>query len=170
MAWVRSPVVVDVLCTALVTLPFLTNNICSIGGGVAALRGNNELAAKFTRALCYLWAFYTGFLSLLIMFSGSRLIHLLASYLERRTYLGPAELTKIKLGLVKVNLSTYSLLSPLSSPTVSLFLIAQNHRYYCFCLSCHVFRCVCHLCHMSGKRHAQYERQYRNCLTMDVRR
>lgn len=102
-AWIRIPKLVDGICVLVITTPFISNNICSIAAGVFALRGNNELAAKFTSALYYLWTFYTGFLALLILYAGIRLLRLLSHHLLQRKD-GRVDIAKIKLGALKVKI------------------------------------------------------------------
>ncbi|KAL1926794.1 hypothetical protein VTP01DRAFT_5440 [Rhizomucor pusillus] len=102
-AWIRIPKLVDGICVLVITTPFISNNICSIAAGVFALRGNNELAAKFTSALYYLWTFYTGFLALLILYAGIRLLRLLSHHLLQRKD-DRVDIAKIKLGALKVKI------------------------------------------------------------------
>ncbi|KAI8388680.1 uncharacterized protein BYT42DRAFT_560872 [Radiomyces spectabilis] len=102
-AWIRSPIIVDTICLLVITLPFVTNNICSVAAGVFAARGNNELAERFTNALYALWTLYTVFLGILILYAGLRLLHLLNHNLlmqsNRQLNIG-----KIKTGALKVRI------------------------------------------------------------------
>lgn len=89
------------MCVLVITLPFISNNIVSIAGGVSALHGNNYLAEQYTSALYYLWTFYTGFLAVLIVYGGLRLLRLLNHHLLQKND-GRVDIRKIKLGALKV--------------------------------------------------------------------
>lgn len=102
-AWIKIPKLVDSICVLIITLPFISNNICSIAAGIFAYRGNDDLAASFTSALYYLWTFYTGFLGLLILYAGIRLLRLLNHHLLQRND-GRVDTAKIKLGALKVKI------------------------------------------------------------------
>lgn len=99
--WIRAPIVVDTMCTVIITMPFISNNICAIAAGVYALRGDNYMASQFTDALYYLWTFYTGFQAILILYAGLRLLRLLKRHLLQRTD-SRVDLGRVRLGALKV--------------------------------------------------------------------
>lgn len=99
--WIRAPIVVDTMCTVIITMPFISNNICAIAAGVYALRGDNYMASQFTNALYYLWTFYTGFQAILILYAGLRLLRLLNRHLLQRTD-SRVDLGRVRLGALKV--------------------------------------------------------------------
>ena len=102
--WIRAPVIVDTMCTVIITLPFISNNICAVAAGIYALRGDNYMAAQFTDALYYLWTFYTGFQAILILYAGLRLLRLLNRHLLQRTD-SRVDLGRVRLGALKVCIS-----------------------------------------------------------------
>ncbi|CDS03581.1 hypothetical protein LRAMOSA00983 [Lichtheimia ramosa] len=101
--WIRAPVIVDTMCTVIITMPFISNNICAVAAGVYALRGDNYMASQFTDALYYLWTFYTGFQAILILYAGLRLLRLLNRHLLQRTD-SRVDLGRVRLGALKVRI------------------------------------------------------------------
>ncbi|KAI8141442.1 hypothetical protein BJV82DRAFT_176264 [Fennellomyces sp. T-0311] len=101
--WVRSPIIVDSICSAIITMPFITNNICAIAAGVYAQSGDMAKAMAFTDALYGFWTFYTGSLGLIILYAGVRLLKLLKRHLMDRTD-GRVNIEKVKLGALKVKI------------------------------------------------------------------
>jgi hypothetical protein len=101
--WVRSHTLVNVLCVVTITLPFITNTACTLASGVHAMKGNNELAAKLTRIQYYFWSLYTGYLGMLLLFAGVRLIRLLEKHLLMQSDLR-ININKVKTGALKVRI------------------------------------------------------------------
>jgi hypothetical protein len=101
--WVKSHTIVNVLCVATITLPFITNAACAVAAGVYAVNGNNELASKLTMVQYYLWAFYCGYLGMLLLFAGVRLIRLLEKHLVTQSDLR-INVNKVKTGALKVRI------------------------------------------------------------------
>ncbi|KAI9484762.1 hypothetical protein BDB00DRAFT_983710, partial [Zychaea mexicana] len=102
-AWFHSPVRIDLLGTIFISLPYVTNNICSIAAGVYAERGDDWHAAQFTHALYYLWTIYCGSLGFMILFAGLRLLRLLNHHLRMQHDLR-VNIAKIKTGTLKVKI------------------------------------------------------------------
>lgn len=103
-AWFHSPVRIDILGTTFITLPFISNNICSIAAGIFADRGDDFLASQFTHALYYFWTIYCGSLGFMILVAGIRLLRLLEHHLKMQHDLR-INIAKIKTGAFKVKLS-----------------------------------------------------------------
>ncbi|KAF7727795.1 hypothetical protein EC973_007026 [Apophysomyces ossiformis] len=101
--WIRSPYIIDTICVLVITLPFISNNICSVLAGVYAKRGDNVRAEIYTSALYYLWTFYCVFLGSLIVYAGIRLVRLLKFHLGMQTDLR-VNVAKIKTGVLKVKI------------------------------------------------------------------
>ncbi|KAI9493193.1 hypothetical protein BDB00DRAFT_388888 [Zychaea mexicana] len=101
--WVRSPLIIDGICVAIIALPFITNNICAIAAGIYALQGNIPLATKFTDALYCFWTFYTGSLAIIILYAGTRLLRLLRQHLIEKSD-GRVNADKVRLGALKVQI------------------------------------------------------------------
>ncbi|KAI9484572.1 hypothetical protein BDB00DRAFT_983982 [Zychaea mexicana] len=102
--WIRSPYIIDGACVAVITLPYITNNICAIAAGVFADRGDFVLAANFTDALYYLWTFYTTSLAILILYAGFRLIRLLRHHFIDKPGATGEDVNKFSLGALKVKI------------------------------------------------------------------
>ncbi|KAI9260617.1 hypothetical protein BDA99DRAFT_560685 [Phascolomyces articulosus] len=100
-AWFRSPVRIDILGTAFICAPFISNNICSIAAGIFALRGEDFLASQFTHALYYLWTVYCFSLGFMVLIAGLRLLRLLNHHLRMQHDLR-VNIAKIKSGTFKV--------------------------------------------------------------------
>ncbi|KAI9274331.1 hypothetical protein BDA99DRAFT_497176 [Phascolomyces articulosus] len=105
--WVRSPIIIDGTCVAIISLPFITNNICAIAAGVFAVQGNIHMATKFTDALYCFWTFYTGTLAIIILYAGIRLLRLLRSHLLEKSE-GRVNVAKVKLGALKVQIIVFT--------------------------------------------------------------
>jgi hypothetical protein len=101
--WVRSHTLVNVLCVVTITLPFITNTACAVTAAVYASNGNNELASKMTRTQYYLWTFYCGYLGMLLLLAGVRLIRLLEKHLRTQSDLR-INISKVKTGAIKVRI------------------------------------------------------------------
>ena len=86
------------------TLPFISNNICSIAAGAFAVKENLTLADTFTSALYYFWTFYTSFLGILILFSGFRLIGLLRHHFIDKPGATANDIKKFSLGALRVKI------------------------------------------------------------------
>ncbi|CAO3647616.1 unnamed protein product [Cunninghamella blakesleeana] len=87
-------------------MPFLTNNVVSITAGVYEQHKNTEMAICYTRVLYYLWTTYCGVLAIALIICGTRLIGLLQQNLRLQQG-DPANLSKIKAGVLKVKLVTF---------------------------------------------------------------
>ncbi|KAI9322284.1 hypothetical protein BX666DRAFT_1893461 [Dichotomocladium elegans] len=100
--WVGTPVVVNIITIIFLFGPHVTNNICSIASGIYGLRGDVYHAERYTNALYWLWAFYTGCLGILILYAGIRLLGLLRRHLlERKSDIA---IENVKLGILKVKI------------------------------------------------------------------
>ncbi|KAI8139574.1 hypothetical protein BJV82DRAFT_672544 [Fennellomyces sp. T-0311] len=106
--WVGSPYIIDGAYVCVVTLPFISNNVCSIAAGVLGLQGNFFLADRFTSVLYYFWTFYTCSLGVFIVYAGFRLIGLLQDHFEGKPGVSAEDIEKLKLGAVKVKIVTFS--------------------------------------------------------------
>ncbi|KAI8073973.1 hypothetical protein BC940DRAFT_289676 [Gongronella butleri] len=105
VSWFHNALRIDLLCTTLIVLPFISNNIVSISAGVNALHGDEAKAQLFTRILYGFWTFYCGSLSLIFLISGSQLVRLLKQHLffyKRDKQV----LMNMKTGILKVRLVT----------------------------------------------------------------
>jgi hypothetical protein len=89
------------MCTTLICLPFITNNICSIGAGVYASRGDFVTADKFTRGLYSCWVIYCFGLGTMILVAGMRLLNILSQHLKNQTD-NTRGTQKIRHGMFKV--------------------------------------------------------------------
>lgn len=94
---------VNILCLATMTFPFITNTSCAIAAGIYAVRGNNDMASKLTMAQYYFWTFYCGYLGTLLLFAGVRLIRLLDKHLLMQSDLR-INIIKVKTGALKVKI------------------------------------------------------------------
>ncbi|KAI7850626.1 hypothetical protein BDC45DRAFT_518082 [Circinella umbellata] len=103
-SWIRSPYIIDGACFSAITLPFISNNICSIAAGVYADQENLTLASSFTSALYYFWTFYTSFLGILILFAGFRLIGLLRHHFIDKPGATADDIEKFSLGALRVKI------------------------------------------------------------------
>ncbi|SAL99628.1 hypothetical protein [Absidia glauca] len=101
--WVGSQTLVDIICTSMITLPYITINIVAIIAGVHAQRGDTDRAEVWTGAIYYLWLVYTFLLGSLILFAGIRLLKLLNNHLLMQTDLR-VNIAKIRTGAVKVKI------------------------------------------------------------------
>ncbi|KAI8341918.1 hypothetical protein BC941DRAFT_466819 [Chlamydoabsidia padenii] len=102
-AWFHDPLRIDISCSLLIILPFVSNNICSISAGFYAQQGNIEKATLYTHALYYLWTIYCGTLAFVMLYSGTRLVVLLQHHL--RVQEGTqSNVVKVKTGILKVKL------------------------------------------------------------------
>ncbi|KAF7727794.1 hypothetical protein EC973_007025 [Apophysomyces ossiformis] len=101
--WIRSPYIIDTICVLVITLPFISNNICSVLAGVYAKRGDNVRAEIYTSALYYLWTFYCVFLGSLIVYAGIRLVRLLKFHLRLQAE-RHVDVAKTKTGILKVKI------------------------------------------------------------------
>ncbi|KAI7897690.1 uncharacterized protein BX663DRAFT_527585, partial [Cokeromyces recurvatus] len=105
--WIKITFKTDVLCSIMITLPFLTNNVCVIGASVYAERGDMAKAKIFTDILYFLWTAYCFTLALCILVAGLRLIAILKHHLKNQATLDPDNNSitgKIKNGLFKVRM------------------------------------------------------------------
>ncbi|KAI9313711.1 hypothetical protein BX666DRAFT_2114242 [Dichotomocladium elegans] len=102
-AWFSSPIRIDIISTVFISLPFVTNNVCSIAEGIYAQRGDDSLAAKFTKAHYYLWTIYCGSLGCMILVAGIKLLRLLKHHLTVQRALR-SNIGKIKAGMLKVKI------------------------------------------------------------------
>lgn len=119
----------DILCSILIVLPFISNNICSISAGVYAQQGNIEMATLYTHVLYYFWTFYCGkmmgistkrrfidmitlynylgTLTLVLLYSGIHLIKLLKHHLRIQQHESRDNVAKVKTGILKVRAVIY---------------------------------------------------------------
>ncbi|KAI9345428.1 hypothetical protein BD770DRAFT_397051 [Pilaira anomala] len=100
--WFRSSIRIDILCTTLITLPFITNNICSIAASIYADRSQFYQAKLFTDLLYHFWSFYCFILASFILFAGLRLLKILQHHLENQHDQDNHASHKIKHGAFKV--------------------------------------------------------------------
>ncbi|KAG2223138.1 hypothetical protein INT45_005694, partial [Circinella minor] len=105
--WVRSPIIIDSICVSIISLPFITNNICAIAAGIYAIHGNIYMASKFTDALYCFWTFYTGVLAIIILYAGARLLRLLNQHIIEKSD-GRVNVSKVKLGALKVQIIVFT--------------------------------------------------------------
>ncbi|KAG2202528.1 hypothetical protein INT46_005085 [Mucor plumbeus] len=104
-SWFKISIKIDIICSIFITMPFLTNNVCSIAAAVYAEQGNFVKAKIFTDALYYLWAAYCFILATWILFAGLRLIKILQKHLDNQgDDTNSASIHKIKNGLFKVRM------------------------------------------------------------------
>lgn len=90
------------MCTSLITLPFITNNICVIAASIYAERNQLSKAKFFTDLLYYFWTFYCFTLSIFILFAGARLLKILGLHLKNQSDPESSAVQKIKHGAFKV--------------------------------------------------------------------
>ncbi|KAI9248105.1 hypothetical protein EDC94DRAFT_570137 [Helicostylum pulchrum] len=102
--WFRSSIKIDIMCTSLITLPFITNNICVIAASVYAERNQLSKAKLFTDLLYYFWTFYCFTLSIFISFAGARLLKILGLHLKNQSDPESSAVQKIKHGVFKVKM------------------------------------------------------------------
>ncbi|KAI8077788.1 uncharacterized protein BX664DRAFT_270448, partial [Halteromyces radiatus] len=102
-SWFHNPLKVDILCSTLIIMPFVSNNICSISAGIYAQNGDIEKAILFTRALYYFWTIYCGTLGLVLLYSGVYLVRLLNHHLRSQRGV-QCNVAKVKTGILKVKL------------------------------------------------------------------
>ncbi|CEP17689.1 hypothetical protein [Parasitella parasitica] len=100
--WVKSHVVVNILCVATIALPFITNLSCAIAAGIYAVHGDNDMASKLTKAQYGFWTFYCGFLGTLLLFAGIRLMRLLDKHLEVQSDI--VNIKKLRTGALKIKI------------------------------------------------------------------
>jgi hypothetical protein len=88
----------------MITLPFITNNICSIASAVYASRGDMVRAKGFTDALYFMWTIYCFTFAIWILIAGLKLQSLLKLHLNTQRDEDPNSLivAKVKNGLFKV--------------------------------------------------------------------
>lgn len=87
----------------MISLPFITNNICSISAAIYAQQGNFVRAKLFTDALYYLWTAYCFILAAWILIAGILLLNLLQRHLDnQRGDDSSPNVQKIKTGAFKV--------------------------------------------------------------------
>jgi hypothetical protein len=104
--WFKSTRLIDIMCVVLITLPFISNNICSVFAAVYAVRGDFEKAAMFTQALYYMWTIYCFLLGTLIFFAGLRLLKVLSLHLSNQEQSG-INVVKLKSAIFKVRIYIY---------------------------------------------------------------
>ncbi|GAA5810522.1 hypothetical protein MFLAVUS_003945 [Mucor flavus] len=102
--WFRSSIRIDIMCTSLITLPFITNNICVIAASIYAERNQLSKAKFFTDLLYYFWTFYCFTLSIFILFAGARLLKILGLHLKNQSDPESSAVQKIKHGAFKVRM------------------------------------------------------------------
>jgi hypothetical protein len=95
---------IDIFCSIIITLPFITNNICSISAAYYAEQGDLNKAKIFTDTLYYLWAAYCFNLACLILLFGLRLLNILSKHLDNQSTSHPSTIDKIKNGAFKVKM------------------------------------------------------------------
>ena len=105
--WIRSPIIIDSVCVSIISLPFITNNICAIAAGIYAIHGDIHMATKFTDALYCFWTFYTGILAIIILYAGARLLRLLNQHILEKSD-GRVNVAKVKLGALKVQIIVFT--------------------------------------------------------------
>lgn len=95
---------IDIVCNIMITLPFITNNICSIAAAVYANRGDMIKAKGFTDALYFLWTIYCFTYAVWIFLSGLKLVSLLKLHLNNQRDEDPNSVIvlKVRRGLFKV--------------------------------------------------------------------
>jgi hypothetical protein len=101
--WIKSTLKIDIMCCTMITLPFITNNVCSISAAVYAQRGDLGKAKLFTDALYYFWTAYCFILAVWILGAGLRLLNLLQQHLDVQRDQESANVHKIKNGAFKVD-------------------------------------------------------------------
>lgn len=84
-------------------VPFLTTTPCATAAGIFAYRGNNSLAAKFTKAQYCCWGVYCGYIGALLLFAGIRLNNLLERYIKMQSDLR-IDTSKVRTGALKVKI------------------------------------------------------------------
>ncbi|KAI8082937.1 uncharacterized protein BX664DRAFT_316942 [Halteromyces radiatus] len=103
--WIYSPRVADILCTAIIVGPYVTNTTCSLGAGISAYLGHTDMANDFASALYIVWSGHCLALSSLTLFAGWRLLRILNQHIkmkeERKTTI---DISKVKLGAQKVKI------------------------------------------------------------------
>lgn len=82
--WFKSSVKIDVLCTILITSPFITNNVCSLAAAIFAEKGDFQKAKLFTDILYFLWTAYCFILAMWILVAGIRLLNILNTHLRNQ--------------------------------------------------------------------------------------
>ena len=102
--WIRSPYVIDGAFFAVIGLPFISNNICSILGGIYIDQKKLELADTFNSILYHFWTFYTCFLGILLLYAGLRLIRLLRRHFISKPGVTEEDIKKFSLGALKVKI------------------------------------------------------------------
>ncbi|KAI9299887.1 hypothetical protein BJ944DRAFT_235300 [Cunninghamella echinulata] len=103
-SWVKSQLIVDLFCTAMVVLPFITINPLAIVAGYYAEKGDVNKAWIWTETIYYLWLFYTFTLGSMVLFAGLRLVNLLKKHLAMQLASGKDNVAKIQLGTTKVKI------------------------------------------------------------------
>ncbi|KAI9027196.1 hypothetical protein CLU79DRAFT_740773 [Phycomyces nitens] len=101
--WINIPHYVDVLCTIMFFMPFITNNICSILSGIFADSLDLERAYIFTRALHFIWGIYCITVVFTLFFSGVRLIGILKVHRKFRVA-NNGDVESIDNGILKVKI------------------------------------------------------------------
>lgn len=101
--WVRSHTLVNVLFLCSIFFPFFTTTTCAVLAGIYASRGDIIMASMFTRIQYLAWGFYCGSISLLLLLSGLRLMHLLNKYILLQQDLR-VDTTKVRTGALKVKM------------------------------------------------------------------
>ncbi|KAG2213953.1 hypothetical protein INT47_001222 [Mucor saturninus] len=102
--WFKSLILIDISCTAMLILPFISNNICSIAAAIYAERGDLVKAKIFTDTLYFFWTFYCFILASWIVFAGLRLLKILRHHLDNQHDPEGSTVHKIKNGLFKVKM------------------------------------------------------------------
>lgn len=103
--WLPSARQVDILAVFLVCSPFVTNNICSIGAGVAAQNHDFYAADIFTRTLYAFWSLYCFTLTVAVLYSGTRLVNIMSRHIRKfstSNNSGNTRLAAIKNGRSKI--------------------------------------------------------------------
>ncbi|KAG2219425.1 hypothetical protein INT45_010616, partial [Circinella minor] len=102
--WIHSPYIIDGAFFAVIGLPFISNNLCAILGGIYIDQKNYELANTFTSALYHCWTFYTCMLGTLLLYAGLRLIRLLRTHFINNPGVTKVDIKKFSLGALKVKI------------------------------------------------------------------
>lgn len=87
----------------MITLPFISNNICSIAAAIYAERGDFVKAKLYTNMLYFFWTAYCFTLASWIIFAGLRLLKILRLHLDYQHDLQGSTVHKIQNGTFKVN-------------------------------------------------------------------
>ncbi|CAO3648376.1 unnamed protein product [Cunninghamella blakesleeana] len=103
LSWVKSQLLVDLFCAAMVILPFITINPLALVAGYYAQIGDTHMALRWTEAIYYLWLFYTFTLGSLVLLAGLRLLTLLRKHLAMQENIKENR-DKIRLGATKVKI------------------------------------------------------------------